>query len=354
MLRAQPRFALAAGLAAGLACLGGLAGDAAAQPANEAKPADVSATGISEQARKHFAAGVALLQDPDGEKVEEAYREFRTAYDLSHSPKILGNMGLCAMRLERDGEAIDAYSQYLREVKDIDPDERAQIVRDLETLSVGVARISIEVDKPGARLVDVRSPVRGERITNVYGPVDGKTVIGIRPGHHVITAKVAGYEDATWELEAYAGGRDQHAFTMKAPTAPVAARSAAEPDPGSKSGSHIGPWIVIGTGAAMLVAGTVTGVVALGKTSDIEDRCPDDRCQRGFDLESERSSAKTFVRVTDALLIAGGVVTAGGLGWLFFDSRSEKGAPKPASARVSLPSASCGLGGCRATWGMTF
>lgn len=349
MLRAKARFALVAGLV----CLGATARDAAAQPAGDAKPAD--ATGISEQARKHFAAGVALLQDPDGEKVEEAYREFKTAYDLSHSPKVLGNMGLCAMRLERDGEAIDAYSQYLREVKDIDPDERAQIVRDLETLSVGVARITIEVDKPGARLVDVRSPVRGERITNVYGPFDGKTVIGLRPGHHVITAKVAGYEDATWELEAYAGGRDRYAFTMKAPAAPIAAPSATEPGVAGKGGSsHVGPWIVLGTGAAMLVAGAVTGVVALGKTSDIEDRCPDDRCQRGFDLESERSNAKTFVRVTDALLIAGGVVTAGGLGWLFFDSRGEKPTPKPGSARLTLPSASCGLDGCRATWGMTF
>jgi pimeloyl-ACP methyl ester carboxylesterase len=83
-----------------------------------------AADAISDEARTHFKAGVSLLQDPEGERVEEAYREFKAAYAISKSPKILGNMGFCAMRLERDGEAIEAYSQYLREVPDIDADER--------------------------------------------------------------------------------------------------------------------------------------------------------------------------------------------------------------------------------------
>lgn len=95
------------------------ADDPAAKPAMPAA-AKTTPTGTSEEARSHFAAGVSLLQDPEGEKVEEAYREFRTAYDLSGSPKILGDMGFCAMRLERDGEAIEAYTRYLREVPDID------------------------------------------------------------------------------------------------------------------------------------------------------------------------------------------------------------------------------------------
>src|SRR6476661_7390454 len=65
---------------------------------------------ISAEARSHFEAGVSLLQDPDGARYEEAYREFTAAYQLSKSPRVLGNVGLCAMKLERDAEAIDAYS----------------------------------------------------------------------------------------------------------------------------------------------------------------------------------------------------------------------------------------------------
>jgi hypothetical protein len=213
-----------------------------------------SPSAISLEAREHFAAGVALLQDPDGEKIEEAYREFRTAFEMSGSAKILGNIGLCAMKLERDGEAIEAYARYLREVPNIDADERAQIVRDLQTLTVGVARLAISTDKPGVRLVDVRVPVRGERITNVYGPVDGKTSIGLRPGHHVITARLAGYDEATWEVEAYAGGRDEHAFAMRKTVVAAPAGPAVErPTP------SVAPWVVMGGGGAMLAAGAISG-----------------------------------------------------------------------------------------------
>src|SRR5262245_18752054 len=70
---------------------------------------------ISDKARDHFRAGVNFLQDPDGARYEEAYREFKTAYADSPSWKILGNLGLAAMKLERDGEAIEAYQKYLSE-----------------------------------------------------------------------------------------------------------------------------------------------------------------------------------------------------------------------------------------------
>ena len=299
----------------------------------------------------HFAAGVALLQDPEGEKVEDAYREFQKAFEISQSPKILGNLGFCAMRLERDGEAIEAYSRYLREVPDIDTDERAQIVRDLQTLTVGVARVTITTDKPGVRLLDVRTPTRGERVTNVYGPVDGKIDIGVRPGHHVITAKLTDHEDVVWEVDAFAASRDKYAFTMKLRVITAQGPIGAQP-----RGPNVAPLIVMGIGGAMVVAGTITGIVALDKTSGIENKCPNDSCPRGFDLDGERSSAKTVVRVTDVLLIGGGVVTLGGLGWLLFGGdKGDKQDAKPAArATLPVPSAGCGLDGCRASMKVVF
>lgn len=290
---------------------------------------------ISEQAKRHFNAGVALLQDPEGEKVEEAYRQFKTAFDLSGSPKILGNMGFCAMRLERDGEAIDAYSRYLREVVEIDPDERAQIVRDLQTLSVGVVRLTLETSPPGAMILDEHVPVRGPRVTNAYGPLnDGKIVVGVRPGHHVFTAKLAGRVDATWEVEAYAGTKDQHAFTLKElPKAPAPQVLSAPPD----KPSTVGPIIVTAAGGAMLVAAGITGIVAVNKTNDIADRCLNDVCPRGFDLEGERSSARTFVGVTDLLLVLGTLTTLGGLYWAYRVSTwAPEPRPAPASAKAGF------------------
>ncbi len=333
----------------------GAAPGGSATPAPSAAPSPTtSATSpISPEAKQHFAAGVSFLQDPDGEKVEEAYREFKTAYDLSGSPKILGNMGLCAMKLERDGEAIDAYARYLREVPDIDPDERAQIVRDLQTLTVGVARVTVQVNKPGVRIIDVRIPVRGERVTNVYGPVEGKLTIGMRPGHHVITARLAGHEDSNWEIEAYAGGKEEASLLLR--------EKVVAPPPGAvaERPANVAPWIVMGVGGAMLAAGAVTGVVALGKTSDIERECPNDICPLGYDLEGSRSDARTFVRLTDALLVGGGVVAAGGFVWWLVSNRSDEKAEAPKTGRVhrerlSLPTAACTPAGCGASWGGTF
>ena len=294
---------------------------------------------ISAEAKEHFKAGVSLLQDPEGEKVEEAYREFKTAYEMSGSAKILGNMGFCAMRLERDGEAIDAYSRYIREVQDIDPDERAQIVRDLQTLTVGVVRISIDVNVPGVTIIDERVPVRGMRVTNAYGPIgeSKKIEIGVRPGHHILTAKVPGREEATWELEAHAGSKEKYSFVLKEAPKPVPPGQG--PSTGESRGAGVGPWIAMGTGGALLVAATITGVIALGKTNDIKDRCPNDTCPRSFDLDEERSSAKTFVRITDVLLITGGVVAAGGLGWLLFAGGSDS---KKAAGWKTIPLALTG------------
>ena len=54
---------------------------------------------ISDAARQHFQAGVNLLQDPDGARYAEAYREFQTAYADSPSWKILSNLGITALKL---------------------------------------------------------------------------------------------------------------------------------------------------------------------------------------------------------------------------------------------------------------
>jgi len=87
---------------------------------------------ITEEARTHFAAGVALLQDPKAPRYEEAYREFKSAYAASPSYKILGNLGLCAMKIERDSEAIQAYERYLKDAgTDVTSEQRAQVQRDL-------------------------------------------------------------------------------------------------------------------------------------------------------------------------------------------------------------------------------
>lgn len=114
--------------------------------------------------------------------------------------------------------------------------------------------------------------------------------------------------------------------------------TAVQPEP---EGPSIAPWIVVGVGGAAILAGVVTGVMALGAVSDIEDNCNGlTGCPASYtELENDRDAARTLVRVTDTLLIGGTLVLAGGLAWAFLASSEEE---------EPVVSAGCGADGCAA------
>lgn len=142
---------------------------------------------ISERAREHFQRGVSLLEAPGGPQYADAYEAFKAAYEESPSPKILGNLGLCAAELERDAEAIAAYRRYLAE-GGIDPEERREIEVELAQLEANKAELTLTGIVAGTRIIDERQPPSGRAVINRYGPFDGETVtLGIRAGRHRLT-----------------------------------------------------------------------------------------------------------------------------------------------------------------------
>ena len=284
---------------------------------------------ISEQARAHFQAGVNSLQDPDGARYEEAYREFKAAYQASPSWKILGNLGIAAMKLERDGEAIDAFQKYLSGgAATLAPEEREQFQRDLGTLQAGVVKLSIDVNVPGATISDERVPVTGSAVRNTYAPNGQHLEIGVRAGHHKITATAPGYEPAVWEMEAVSGAGQAHAFELKRP-APVTA-----PSPGAgitrvERPTPTGVYIGLAATGVFAVGAGVMGALAMGKNSDFED------ANKGGDVSNAQDlhdSVKSFNLVTD-VLIGAAVVSAGVTTYLYF-SRPKVDVPASGWLRV--------------------
>jgi len=193
----------------------------AAAAATEARPAHAAEVAISEEARTHFSAGVALLKDPANPRYEEAYREFKAAYAASPSYKILGNLGLCAMKIERDREAIWAYETYLKEAgPELTQPEREQIQRDLLTLKTGVVTVQVTSTPPGATIQDMRVPITGGEVRNSYGEATQPIDLSLRRGHHVITAKLPGYQEQKWEFEASGAALPPHNFVLEKETEP--------------------------------------------------------------------------------------------------------------------------------------
>jgi hypothetical protein len=296
---------------------------------------------ISDEARVHFKAGVAFLQDPEGERFEDAYGEFRKAYALSRSPKVLGNIGLCAMKLERDGEAIDAYTRYLVEVTDIDPAEREQIARDLQTLKAGVVSATIDVTIAQSTVLDTRLPVVGSPVSNYYDAPKGTTVLRLRPGHHVVRLRVAGTELLPWEFTAEASMQLAHTFVAESRPAPE------QPAPG---GARVGPILLAGAGIATLAAGGVLGLATLGKVHTVDNECPQNVCPPSV-ASGDLSTAKDYVRATDFALLGGALLTAGGIVWYLLSG--PHGAESPAAPHSSAMGA-CNATGCRANLEVRF
>jgi hypothetical protein len=283
---------------------------------------------ISDEARAHFTAGVNMLKDPDGPRYEDAYREFKAAYAASPSYKILGNLGLCAMKLERDDEAILAYTNYLAEGKGLKPAEVLQLTTDLSTLKAGLVHVTLESDPPGARIVDVRLPVRGETVTNAYDPINQSTRLGLHQGSHRMTAKLDGYPDSTWEFEAAAGQEvPPHKFVFVKSAVSELAPVVAVPPPiletsAAATRRPLTPafWIGVAATGALTVATVVTGVVALQDRSNYNSSNTGHESQTQFNqLSGMKSSGQTMSVVNDALL--GGAIAAAAVTAVLFFTR---------------------------------
>jgi hypothetical protein len=285
---------------------------------------------VSEEAKAHFKRGLALVDDPDGPRYEEAYDAFKAAYAASPSPKILGNLGQCAMKLERDGEAIAAFERYLAEVADIDPAERDQIARDLDTLRAGAGKLELYVGPGGATITDERVPVRGARVVNRYRAEGEVLTLLVRAGHHAFTVRREGREPASFELEIAAGASVQKTVELERvePPRPPPVTAPREPE----RPVPISVWIGAGVTGALAVGAVVTGAVALGKKSDF-DAINDG--SRFDEAQQIRDSGKTLNIVTDVLLGAA-VVSAGVTAVLFLTRPDVRTGSRGSSVAVGV------------------
>lgn len=273
-----------------------------------------------EQAKKHMRAGVAFMQDPDGPKYEEAYPEFKKAYELSGSLNALQNLAICAQNLELDGEAIELYGKFLEGKGDsVDPKVKEQVERDKLALEAVVAWVTLGTDKVGVTIEDVRYPRRGSPITNIYkGSIQGLK-LGIHPGRHKFTASLDGHEDQVWEVTIKNGGSYSHTFTFD-PNAPVTAEGFTAEDheglvggeeggEGDEGGMPVYPWIVGGITVAVAVPWVIFMAMSSSKKGEYDDALGTQPLAEQEDLKSDLETTNLVADVLMGVTIAGAVTT---------------------------------------------
>jgi len=142
-----------------------------------------------------------------------------------------------------------------------------------------------------------------------------ETPTRVNPGKHVVLAK-ADDTEARKEITVAAGETKEVELRLGGPSnaAPV------EPKP-EKKGLPTLSLIGFGVGAAGLVVGTVTGIMAISAEGDIADKCQGTRC--GTDVESDLDSAKTKATISTIGFIVAGVGVAVGVVGFFVQPKTE-------------------------------
>jgi tetratricopeptide (TPR) repeat protein len=159
------------------------------------------------------------------------------------------------------------------------------------------------------------------------------------------------------KLEVRLSAMEETLEASRAPTAEetAAAEAAATPaTPATDAEAEVEPrrstlpWILAGVGAGLIVTGSVTGLMALSRTGDIEDACPNGVCPADYPLDRERDRARRLALTTDVLLPVGAAALGVGV-LLYFLLNRDDTAQRPVEAN-----ASCGPGGCSGELRMRF
>ena len=245
---------------------------------------------ISDKARELFTQGVDALEEKGGPNYPKAYEAFKAAYADSPTPKILGNIGLCAFHLERDTEAEDAYKKYLVEVDTIPDPERLRIAKDLEAMTERAARLilTLEPDE-GVTIRDTRKADSGD-VVNDYEATASPMTLRVHAGKHELEVAKKGYKAARLKVELKRGDKGkikvklvkEGAVAVAKPAVPKPQTKpkpkpspdpAPDPDPEPRpddDGIWVGVWIGVAITGALAVGAAITGGLALQKQADYE------------------------------------------------------------------------------------
>jgi len=293
-----PQTCGALALAAALAAFGG---DARAQ---------------KDEARETFQKGVELFKNGD---YEEAAAAFEKAYELKPIYKLLFNVGQARAAAGHYDLAIQAFEQYLVDGKDdVGVERRDEVLQEITKLRPLVGFVDLKVPKGLVVRVDGRE--RGKT------PLKGKLMITV--GHTHKVELLRGEEVAfAKEIKVFGGMVETVTFAEEAAApaeeGPVEEVTEDEEEVEEEmTGVELGGWILVGTGAAALVAGAVCGGLALSQSSRLEEYCPDGQCAPA--REGEVEALGSLALSSDILLAVGAAAAVAGLVMVLVPSGGEE------------------------------
>jgi len=308
---------------------------AAASPAyaqEEPNAGDVAA------ARALGQEGVKLA---DAGNCTEAVDRLARAEKLFHAPTTLARLGECQVALGKLVEGTESLNRVAREPLPANAPAAFQAAQErakkiLAEAKPRIGKLRITVSAPADAQLTVR--LDGELVPlaslDTNRPTD--------PGEHVIEASAPGHLRAHTKVKLADGGYDAVALTLEPdPNAPRSAAATAAPatstapassrqsSEAAAAGSRAPAYVALGVGIVGLGVGAVTGILALGKKSDLDDACPSSRCAP--EHQSTIDSGQTLGTISTVGFGVGIVGVALGTVLLVTSSSSRTTATTPAA-----------------------
>ena len=279
-----------------------------------------------DEARQRFQKGVQLFHEYS---FEAALAEFRKAYQLAPSYRVLYNIAQVHYELKNYVDALKAFRQYLNEgAGDVAADRRTQVEAEIRKLEgrVGFLEIVANVDSGQVAIDDV--PV---------GILPMKAPILVNPGVRRVSVTKPGF-GTTARNVTIAGG--DHAQVQLELNEAVASRLPRE-EAGKKGKVEARPerprtamWISLAATGAFTVGAGVFALLAQDAKRDFEHQLGVFPTSKA-DINEARSNLVRNAAITDGLAAA--AVVSGGL-TLFFALSSGGSKEAPAgTTRVAAP-----------------
>jgi hypothetical protein len=154
----------------------------------------------------------------------------------------------------------------------------------------------------------------------------------------VVSQQIAELEERLSRLEKSVGDKEGQAAgdTHDEPSRPVAPADDTPEDSGGPSRLTIPGWVAVGVGGALVVAGSVTGGLALSLNSELVDDCAGGACPA--DKREDLDQRDTLAATTNVLVVLGLASATAGVLMLTVFSGEEDEPPAVALHPVFGPS----------------
>lgn len=232
-----------------------------------AKPAPSPAQ--VKEASSHFERGVKLYGEGD---YAGSLVEFKRAYEIAPSYKVLFNLGQAAFELKDYVSAQNAFEQYLSEGGEkIDAARKKKVNQYLSDLKTRVAHVRVKLTADGAEVQVDDAPVG-------KSPISDPLVVNV--GRRKITVVKEGFQPVVKTIDLAGGDSTEIEIVLvpketeppAAPTpAPAPAPAPVQPAPPAARSLPPGPFIALGITGATGISAAIVGGLALAAKSDYDD-----------------------------------------------------------------------------------